>query len=443
MPQATYHFPAGFLWGTATAAHQVEGGNTNNNWAAWEAQPGRILNGDRSGQACDWWSGRWKEDLDRAAETGQNAHRMSIEWSRIQPTPDRWDEDALEHYREIIRGMSDRGLTPMITLHHFTDPLWFSEKGGWEQETAPELFEKFTGRIVEALKEFVNLWVTINEPNVYVLSGYMGHEFPPGKADQAAAFTVMRNLIRGHAAAYGSIKRIQKNARAGFSVNYRSLKPSASYSPFDRALASFAHNSYNDSFARTLKTGELRFAARRMSIPEATGTQDFIGVNYYTRDLVRFAPLAAGDMFMKRTFPKGAELSPTGFIANVPEGIFEALKWANQFNLPIYITENGVEDPSDDLRPRYLIEHLHQVWRAINFSYPIKGYFHWSLVDNFEWERGWSQRFGLWGLDVQTQARIRRRSVDLYAEICRQNAISSDIVQRYTPQSYSRLFPGD
>ena len=440
MVQATYHFPDGFLWGTATAAHQVEGGNDNNNWSRWEAEPGRILNGDRSGSACDWWRGRWKEDLDRAAETGQNAHRLSIEWSRVQPAPDRWDEDALDHYREIIRGMRARGLTPMVTLHHFTDPLWFYDQGGWEQEAAPALFEQFALRAVEAFKEMVNLWVTVNEPNVYVFSGYMGKDFPPGKSDTNAAFNVMRNLIRGHAAAYRAIKRVQKNSSVGFALNYRSIKP-ASASPFDHALARFAHNSFNDSFARTLQTGTLRFSAKRAAIPEALGTQDYLGVNYYTRDLVHFAPLARKDMFMKRAFPTGAELSPNGFIANVPDGMFEALHWASQYNLPIYITENGIEDSTDELRPRYLVEHLHQVWRAVNFTYPVRGYFHWSLVDNFEWERGWSQRFGLWGLDVQTQARIRRRSVDVYAEICRQNAISAEMVQRYAPESFDRLFP--
>ncbi|GAP14002.1 glycosyl hydrolase family 1 [Longilinea arvoryzae] len=441
MPQATFNFPAGFLWGAATAAHQVEGGNTNNNWAAWEAEPGRILNGDRSGLACDWWGGRWKEDLDRAAETGQNAHRMSIEWSRVQPTPDHWDEDALDHYREIMRGMLARGLTPMVTLHHFTDPLWFYNQGGWELENAPELFEKYVSRVVEALKEYVSLWVTINEPNVYVVSGYTGTDFPPGKGDMNAAFTVLRNLVRGHAAAYQAIKRIQKNSVVGIAVNYRSFKPACAASPFDSLLARFLHNSYNDSFTRALKTGELHFAAKHVAVPEAAGTQDFIGVNYYTRDLVRFAPLASRDLFMKRFFPKDALLSPTGFIAHVPDGMFEALRWANGYGLPIYITENGVEDAADELRPRYLVEHLHQVWRAANFNFPIKGYFHWSLVDNFEWERGWSQRFGLWGLDIQTQARIRRRSVDLYAEICRQNAISSDTVQRFAPEAYPRLFP--
>ena len=135
MAQATFHFPRGFLWGTATAAHQVEGNNTNNNWWAWEQQAGHILQGHKSGLACDWWGGRWREDLDRAAEGGQNAHRLSIEWSRVQPAPNRWDEDALDRYRQMLRGLRESGHDAMVTLHHFTDPLWLEEQGGWENET--------------------------------------------------------------------------------------------------------------------------------------------------------------------------------------------------------------------------------------------------------------------------------------------------------------------
>ena len=124
MPKASYHFPQGFLWGTATSSHQVEGGNTNNNWSAWENTPGKIVNGQKAGLACDWWGGRWREDFDRAAEGGQTSHRLSLEWSRIQPSRDRWDEDSLAYYREMITGLNQRGIKPMITLHHFTDPLW-------------------------------------------------------------------------------------------------------------------------------------------------------------------------------------------------------------------------------------------------------------------------------------------------------------------------------
>ncbi len=144
MPQAVYHFPNGFLWGTATSSHQVEGNNTNNNWSAWEAEEGRIKFGHKAGLACDWWGGRWKEDFDRAADTAQNAHRLSIEWSRIQPKPDMWNEEALNYYREIIRGLEQRNMTPLVTLHHFSDPLWLVEIGGWENPDVPALFEKYT-----------------------------------------------------------------------------------------------------------------------------------------------------------------------------------------------------------------------------------------------------------------------------------------------------------
>ena len=141
MTQATYHFPRGFLWGTATAAHQVEGYNTNNNWYAWEQQPGHIVNGQHSGAACDWWNGRWREDLQRAAEGGQNAHRFSVEWSRIQPAPDRWDESALDRYITMLRSMKEMGLEPLLTLHHFTDPLWLSDQGGWENDAVRVVVE--------------------------------------------------------------------------------------------------------------------------------------------------------------------------------------------------------------------------------------------------------------------------------------------------------------
>ena len=165
MPQATFHFPEGFLWGSATASHQVEGNQKNNNWSAWEQEPGRIINEDKAGLACDWWGGRWKEDFDRAAAAGQNAHRMSLEWSRIQPEPDRWNENALDYYRDMVRGLVERKMTPLITLHHFSDPLWLVEMGAWENDETPQLFARYVRKVVEALKEYVNIWTTINEPN--------------------------------------------------------------------------------------------------------------------------------------------------------------------------------------------------------------------------------------------------------------------------------------
>jgi len=441
MPTATYTFPAGFLWGSATSAFQVEGQSPASNWSAWVNEPGRILQGMKPGLACDWWGGRWKEDFDRAAEAGQNAHRLSVDWARIQPAEDRWDEDALDHYRQIVRGAVERGLLPMVTLHHFIDPLWLSEQGGWANPKSPQYFEAFVRKTVEALKEYVSLWVTINEPNVYYFNGYFSGEFPPGHhGDLESVFTVICNMLRGHAAAYRTIHEIQKTARVGFAHHHRPLRAARSWMPFDRLIAYLGPTVMN-AFPLALKDGKLRFLLKKASIPEAARTQDFFGLNYYAIDVMKFV-LDPSASFFRREYPPGIELSSTGFLANLPEGMFASLKWARQFNVPILVTENGIEDPDDDLRQRYLVEHIHQMWRAVTFSWPVKGYFHWSQIDNFEWERGWSQRFGLWGLNTETQARVRRKSVDIYAEICRTNGISSEMVKKYVPALTSKLFPG-
>lgn len=441
MAQATFHFPRGFLWGAATAAHQVEGNNTNNNWWAWEQEPGRIIQGQKSGLACDWWNGRWREDFDRAAESGQNAHRMSVEWSRIQPAPDRWDETALDRYREMLRGLNDRGMTALVTLHHFSDPIWLTEKGGWESRAAVDYFIPYVSKVVEALHEYANLWVTINEPNILSTGAYLLGDFPPGKSDLGATMKVMSNLVRAHAGAYHAIHKIQPAARVGIALHYRGFVPARSWSPLDRGAAGLQNRMFNAFFPYALQTGTLRFPAWFQRLPEAKGTQDFLGVNYYTRDHVSFSLMKAAQMFGNRYYLPNADLSENGLIANAPVGMFESLKWGLRFNVPLIVTENGVEDSRDTLRPRYLIQHLHQIWRAVNFNYPVKGYFHWTLVDNFEWERGWTQRFGLWELDVETQARRKRPSADLYAEICRENGISSETVARYAPEIFESMFP--
>jgi beta-glucosidase len=441
--QASYHFPRGFLWGTATAAHQVEGNNTNNQWWMWE-QSGHTQG--TSGLACDWWGGRWKEDFDRAAEAGQNAHRLSVEWSRIQPTPDTWDEDALERYRTMLRGLRERGMTALVTLHHFTDPLWFYEMKGWENEEAVPLFEKFVRKTVEALKEYCTLWGTFNEPNGYALNGYVNHgvaTFPPGKNNPKLAFQVVATMIRAHAAAYRAIHEIQREARVGYALHYRSFLPYRAWSPLDKLSVNIAFNSLNNGFPSAMATGVMRSPLGSIKIPEAKGTQDYFGLNYYTRDYVTFDLRKPRTLFAHNFFAKDADLSSNKFMANEPEGMFEGLKWIVRTfpNLPILITENGVEDSDDHMRPRYMAQHIHQMWRAVNFNWPVKGYFYWTLVDNFEWERGWTYQFGLWGLDRETQKRIKRPSVDLYAEICRENGLSSEMIQKYCPEVFEKLFP--
>ncbi len=440
MPQATYHFPKGFLWGTATASHQVEGNNTNNNWHAWE-EAGHTVH--KSGLAADWWGGRWREDFDRAAETGQNAHRFSLEWSRIQPTPDTWDEEAIEKYRSMLRGLKERNMTALVSLHHFTDPLWVTERGGWENADIVPLFEKYVRKVVDALKEYNTLWCTINEPNVYALSGYVVGAFPPGKKEIKLSMRVLGNMVRGHAAAYCAIHELQPESRVGYALHYRPMVPRLSWSPLDKLMRNIRYSGVNMGFPSAISTGVMRSPVGSQNIPEAKGTQDYLGLNYYSVDTVWFDLFKPGEMFSNSGYPKNADMSDTNFIANIPEGIFTSIKWAERTypGTPIIITENGVEDSDDHMRPRYIAQHLHQVWRAVNFNWQVKGYFHWSLVDNFEWERGWTQRFGLWGLDIDTQKRIRRPSVDFYAEICKENGISSDMVQKYCPEVFDKLFP--
>jgi beta-glucosidase len=314
--------------------------------------------------------------------------------------------------------------------------------GGWENDTAPEYFAEYVRRSVTALKDLANFWITINEPDVYVTSGYINGAFPPGKKDMAAAFHVMCNLLKGHAVAYQVIHAIQPEAEVGYAKHYRGFEPAHAWFPPDVWVTRFNSASFNDAFSNALINGVLKFAMRSEHVPQAMNTQDFIGVNYYSLDKVAFSPLAVGDVFSRRFYPAGSELSENGFLANIPRGMAAALKWAHKFNLPIYVTENGVEDSQDTMRPNYLVQHLHEVWKVANFNWRIKGYYHWSQVDNFEWERGWTQRFGLWGLDTNTQKRIRRPSVDLYADICHQNAISSEMVRRFAPQVFGQLFPG-
>lgn len=442
MARATFTFPTGFLWGSATASHQVEGNNTNNDWYAWEQTPGKIINGDKSGKACDWWNGRrWREDFDRARETYQNAHRFSIEWSRVQPEADRWDESAIDRYREMLLGLKERDMVPMVTLFHFSSPLWFVEMGGWENEAAVDLFEAYVRRMVSALKAHCNLWVTINEPNVYAVGGWMAGGFPPGKDDVKLGMRVMANLAKGHAAAYRVIHELQPDAKVGVAHNHRGFV-AADHNPLTKLVVKKLDQGYNLAFAETLNSGKFDGVYLKEDIPQAKDTQDFIGLNYYTRDLVKFDLWRANDQFSRRFFAKDAEVSHTGFIANDPEGFKQSIRWAVGYGLPVYITENGVEDPDDGFRRLYLLEHLLAMWHMISHNKQVKGYFHWSQVDNFEWERGWTQRFGLWGLDPATQQRIRRPSVDLYSDICRTNSITSEAVEKWAPEVYSRIYPG-
>jgi beta-glucosidase len=441
MPEATFHFPHDFKWGCATSAHQVEGNNTNNNWWAWEQDEGRIKEGHRSGLACDWWK-RAEEDFDRAAELGQNAHRLSVEWSRIEPQEGRFDDAALDRYRAILQALGRRGIEPMVTLHHFTNPLWLEEQGGWEFDRIVSLFDRFVARVVEALGEFCDLWCTVNEPNILAVLGYVEGVFPPGKQDGRAAMEVGRNLMRAHAAAYRRIHEHQPQARVGFAHNHRVFDPARPRSPLDRWVARLHARSFNETFLAAVTKGWWMLPLGFGPAWRLRKTLDWIGLNYYTRDLVAFDPRARQHLFGRRFHREDAELLDGGYGELYPEGINQSLRRLSRLGLPIYVTENGIPDDDDDQRPRALIAHLHQVWKVIQQCHPVMGYYYWTLVDNFEWAEGWTMPFGLIEVDPETQVRTPRRSAHLYRDICRANGITPEIIDTYAPELRPVLLPG-
>jgi beta-glucosidase len=446
MAQAAHTFPDPFLWGTSTAGYQVEGNSQTADWWAWERQPGTILNDDKSGDCCDWWEGgRWREDFDRAADDGQTGHRLSIEWHRIEPEPGQWDEAALAYYREIVLGLRQRGLEPLVTLHHFVNPTWFTQNGAsaWESDEIVPRFARYVRRVVEALGDSVSLWATINEPNVYFYNGWLSGAFPPGKRDLRQALRVAAVLLRAHAAAYRVIHELQPTALVSLPIHFRPTVPAHAGFFLDEWVARAQFDHFSALFFDALRTGRLRqLLGPALALPEVKGTHDFIGLNYYSVDMVRFDLTVPQELFGRRMFPPGVPVDDAGVYASVPSGMYTALDWVQRLRLPIYITENGIGDAEDALRPRYLIEHLRQVWRGVNFNWDVRGYFHWSLVDNFEWERGWQHRFGLYALDRKTQARTPRRSAHLYRAICRQRGFDTDLVATYAPELVESMFPG-
>lgn len=439
-PEATFHFPADFKWGVATAAHQVEGNNTGNDWWTWEQQEGHIKEGHKSGLACNWWENA-ETDFDHAAALGANALRLSVEWSRVEPRPGEFDDSALERYSHMLQELRARNIEPMVTLHHFTNPRWLADQGGWENPETIALFARFTRRVVERLGQHCDMWCTINEPNVYGYMGYLEGGFPPGKSDFKTAMRVIRHLLLGHAAAYKEIHKIQPQARVGLAHNMRILDPANPRSPLDRCVAQIADRTYNQAPLTALTTGRWMLPLGFGLAWKLRHTLDWIGLNYYTRDLVAFDRAQRQTLFSRRLHADGAELLDGGYGEFYPHGIFRSIQRLARLNLPIYVTENGIPDDDDDQRPRYLLTHLHQMWRAIQLCYPVMGYYHWTLTDNFEWAEGWTLRFGLIALDPETQTRTPRPSAALYANVVQANAITPQIIDAYAPKLRAELLP--
>lgn len=440
MAQATMYFPPDFLWGTATAAHQVEGNNRNNDWWQWEQDGAHIHGGAKSGLACNWWADA-EADLDRAADIGTNAHRLSVEWSRIEPEPSVFDDEALARYREILQAMHQRGIEPMVTLHHFSNPLWLVEKRDFDSDLIVDYFQRYTAQVVKALGDLIPKWVTINEPMIYAFLRYVTGAFPaPVERGWSAAMRAVRHMLRCHAVAYETIKSAHPEAMVGVAKNNLLIEPLPEGNWLDEWWARRVSWLMNDLWMACMVSGRLRWPVGRGAIKGLAGSFDFVGINYYSRFFVTFPP-RAGQLYQS-TSADGAPMADGDFFEVYPEGIFKVIKQNLRYQKPIYITENGLPDSGDRLRPAHLLGHLREIWRAISFNYPVMGYYYWTLTDNFEWERGWSQRFGLIELDPETQERRPRPSAHLYREMCQTGSVSSDMAERYAPRVVETMFPG-
>ena len=438
-------FPERFLWGTASAAHQVEGNNTNNDWSSYEQQPGAIWRGDRSGLACDWWRDA-ERDFDLMADMGHNTHRLSVEWSRIEPEEGTFDPGAVRRYREMLQGLRKRGIEPMVTLFHFTSPLWVASQGGWSNPATVGRFRRFVRHTVDQLGDLATLWCTINEPNVYAALGYLLGEHAPGKKSLPLYLRVLAHLLQAHAAAYRVIHALHGKAQVGLVKHVQIFEP---LDPADRAsagLARFMDYMFNELTLRAAVDGRLQ-APLRWSLGAhgpLVDSIDFWGLNYYHRQRVSLANQNGARLSLLQPTP-GAPVSDSGrngpYGEIYPTGMYRVLDRLKRLGKPIYITENGLPDAEDALRPSFLLTHLAQVQRAISEGADVRGYYYWSFTDNFEWAEGWALRFGLVALDHQTQIRTPRPSARLFSQMISLNAITREMVAAYAPELLTDLFP--
>jgi beta-glucosidase len=446
MSRILRRFPHGFHWGAATSAHQVEGGNRWNDWWRFEQRPGAIRGGAVSGDACRHW-GRFDEDFARARAYGHTMHRLSLEWSRIEPERGRRDAAAVAHYHQVFASLRRHGLVPLVTLHHFTNPLWVADAGGWEE---PATIDRFCDHVCFCAREFggeVDWWCTVNEPEVYAFRSYSEGLWPPAKRDEGAALRVLANLLEAHGRAYRILHEEDRadadgDGRAavvGFAKHLPQLVPARPWFLPDLMRARAEDQVFNAAPLRAVRSGAIA-----LSIPGAGSVTryvrdleqslDYIGLNYYTRWQVR--------MFSRvpHVARRGAPVNDLGWEV-WPEGLARAARRAASVGAPVLVTEHGFADRTDVLRPRALVESLLALGGVIAAGTPVIGYLHWSLMDNFEWAEGYEGRFGLESVDFDDPARPRvpRRSAEVLARIARANAIDEPLARevgaRVTPGS--------
>ena len=426
-------FPPDFLWGAATAAYQVEGGNTNSDWWDWERAPGSPV-AEPAGNAVEHYT-RYPQDIGLIASLGLNTYRFSIEWARIEPAEGTFDAAELDHYRRVVECVLQNGLAPMVTLNHFTLPRWVAAEGGWASKRVPALFERYSRRVVEALGDGVRWYCTINEPTTVATGGYIGAwGFPPGTADMGAWRRVSAGLIDGHKRVLAAIHESRPGARVGLAV-------------YSAEHASNAGGKAANDFNLWMNEDLYLEAAR---------DDDFIGVQTYTR-LHVFRPRIASPLtraalairpLENRVVPRvlGMSTSGPGIPALPgtrttqmgwefrPEAIGEVIRRIARIypDKDLVVTENGVATADDREREEFIARALTGVHAAMADGIRVRGYIHWSLMDNFEWAQGYKMNFGLIGVDRATQERTVKPSARMLGQIARAGCLDAATVQAAT-----------
>ncbi|MGH7929500.1 MAG: glycoside hydrolase family 1 protein [Candidatus Binatia bacterium] len=383
-----------FLWGASTSAHQVEGNNVHNDWWHWETTHSGA---SRSGRAADHW-GRFREDFALAKSLGHTAHRFSIEWSRIEPRPEQWNTQAVAHYRQVLTELRRHGMKSFVTLHHFTNPLWLAQRGGWTSSAAPEHFARYVRYISQQLGELVDFWITINEPMVYATQAYWTRRWPPQERSLFTLWQVIRHLARAHRLSYRVLHTVTPRVPVGLANHVIAYLPEHEGQLDDQLVAWLEDWWFNHRFF------------------DLTGaTHDFIGVNYYftVKKRVHVFPPSLGDV------PWKGPVSDMKWSIS-PEGLTHTLLHMKKYRKPLYITENGLADARDLQRADFIRDHLRAIEKAQAFGADVRGYLHWSLLDNYEWADGFTPRFGLIEVDYTTMRRRVRPSAYAYRAIIEQ-----------------------
>lgn len=411
-------FPKDFVFGVATAAYQVEG-HIENDWSDWE-RAGKCKDADvRCGAGVEHWQ-RFFEDVPRISQLGATAYRLSIEWARVEPQRGHWDDAAWQGYRARLEALIKAGIRPVVTLLHFTHPKWFHTQTPWHEPSSLVSWKRFALKCAELLSGLDVAVTTINEPNVFILGGYLAGAMPPGLNDGKKAFAAMANLVRAHVIARQALLETAGKTELGIAQNMLVFAPSRRWHPLDQALVRLAQGNYNHAFLEALSTGTLTLSmpgltTGKVTIDGAAQSTDFTGINYYTRAHLRFIAAAP---FMQFEF-KDAHMRGLTDIGWewYPEGFGQMLRQLKRYQRPVWVTENGLDDRAGTRRTQYLYQHWKELLAAQADGVDVKAYFHWSLMDNFEWLEGWEPRFGLYRVDRATMERHWTPACDYFRAV--------------------------